>query len=187
MLLFFDNDRANFRNMPPQVGCVLVRSPSWHWLRVVDNTLLQTSVDTGDVVRVTVPRRMRTFVTHAPVLWERGSGITHFHIKTLYASALKANDVKAVFIDWDGTLTVCEGIPQRDQRDQRDGGLLAKYLFGGARRMGMIGRYLTTLYRARLGPYILTMNPCRDKLLTDLLCVVAPDIPRKHWQLKRPP
>ena len=107
--------------------------------------------------------------------------------------------IRAAVFDWDGTLTVAEGVPTRGhvttgalahavglpRRAARTA--LATLLFGGTDRMRHVGAYLTRLHRAGLGPWILTRNPVADPILTDLLRAVAPGIPRRHWERRRRP
>ena len=88
-----------------------------------------------------------------------------------------------IVFDWDGTLTCTEGIPTSNVRLERtEIRALACMLFGGASRMWRVGRYLEALYaRSGASVRVLTKNPVNDARLTDLLCAVAPRIPRTHW------
>jgi hypothetical protein len=207
---FFDNTPSNFEDHDPnRVECVTVASPGVTQVTVHENNMYGGN---GHVVRGSGQASaflQRLFRDHrrpcdqgpcVSMHWDPASGVQPIHWGGTHTPARALREgVKAVLFDWDGTLSVCEGISTMGQDSMEDIAKLfgmpyadviegmVTLLFGGGDRRRQLGDYLTALHRGGVAVYVLTMNPVNDRILVSLLQALAPGIPRSHWTARRDP
>lgn len=187
---FFDNLRPNLLPRHPGVEGVLVPTPGAALLRASGNQV-QYTLAGGASGSVRVPAASTRYMAPGRImLWDPRAGLQRRHaLETHTPLRAWVEGVTDVFFDWDGTLSVSEGIvpPVVEHTNPVDPATAhAHFLMGGSDRLAGVGRYLEDLHACGAGPRILTANPVSDVVLTELLRRVCPGIPQSYWLERLP-